>query len=147
MSVLPEIITLVTTTLVGGILKIWGKAAEQRREERAYIMRSSQMQAEIYRQAREFDGGAGFSWTRRTIALIAVFFIIVWPKVVVVFYPDIPVAVASPLIDRGFWPWDVEYTVNSWDLARGGLLITPLDRQLMAAIVGLFFGSEIAKRA
>lgn len=146
MTLVPEMVTMLGGTLLGGLLKISTQVLQNRREEREYLLRAGREQADIYRQAREFRGDSGFSWTRRTIALLAVFFIIVWPKLVVVFYPEIPVAVASPAYDDGFWWWSATYTINQWDWVRGGLMITPLDRQLMAAIVGLFFGSEITKR-
>ena len=47
--------------------------AQQVREQyQRHMMESSMAQANIYREAREFRGDWGFSWTRRTIALLAV---------------------------------------------------------------------------
>ena len=138
-----EIISFGVNTLVGGFLKLSANARENRDQEYKLILQSSLAQANIYKEAREFQGGWGFSWTRRVIAILAVLSIIVLPKIVILYNPDLAIIYGSEIYET--IKNDV-VSQTSWDWAKGALIITPLDTHLMSAIIGLFFGSEIAKR-
>jgi hypothetical protein len=94
-------------------------------------------------QARKFSN-KGFQVTRRVIAIAAVAAIIVWPKIVPVFWPDISVWVSWTEVTNGFLFFTDPKSQVVWR-ELGGLVITPLDTQLLAAIVGMFFGNQISK--
>ena len=86
-----------------------------------------------------------FAWTRRIIALSAVFSIIVLPKLVAVWYPDVSVIVGYTEVQGGFLNWlfgPAEAT--QWKYANG-FVITPLVTHIVSAIVGLYFGAGFTK--
>ena len=94
-------------------------------------------------KARAYDN-KGFQWTRRIIALIAVFFIIVWPKLVPVIF-DVSVFLTWTELSRGFL-FLIEQKEMLVDREIAGVVITPMDTHLMSAIVGLYFGGSLVKK-
>ena len=54
------------------------------------------------KDAREYEN-VGFQWTRRIIALTAIFSIVVLPKVVAIFYPEVAVTVGYTEFRPGFF--------------------------------------------
>ena len=140
-----ELVTMGVGTLIGGFLKLSANAQAERQQYQDFMMESSREQANVYREAREFRGDWGFSWTRRTIAILGVVSVIVLPKLIAVLYPEIGVAYATSIQQR-FLLFGETYPAVSWDHARRMILITPVDTHLISAIIGLFFGSEITKR-
>ena len=93
--------------------------------------------------ARNYDN-KGFQFTRRIIALTAVFFIIAWPKLVPVFF-DTSVYLTWTEFSRGFL-FLVEQKEMTMDKEFFGVVITPLDTHLMSAIIGLYFGGSLVKK-
>jgi hypothetical protein len=80
------------------------------------------------------------------IALAAVFAVIVWPKLVVVFWPEIPVTVGYTEWNPGFLFLTEGKETTTWQ-SLSGLVLTPLDTHLLGAIVGLYFGASMVKNA
>jgi hypothetical protein len=138
-----EMITMLGSTILGWGMTAWSKSMEMRAAREQLIIAKAEAQSQIYDKVRS-SGDKGFHWTRRTIALMAAFFIIAWPKIVVVFWPDIPVVVSWTELTGGFWFFTDAKEVMIWK-ELGGLVITPLDTHLMMAIIGLFFGNQITK--
>lgn len=138
-----EMVTLGVSTVLGAFLKLSANAREERRQEQRQMMEVSLAQANIYKDAREFRGDWGFSWTRRVIAILAVVSIVVLPKLAILYDPNIYVAYATEVYERLNFE---TLPAVSWDWGYAMLMITPLDTHLMSAIIGLFFGSEITKR-
>ena len=86
-----------------------------------------------------------FAWTRRIIALSAVGSIIVLPKLVAVWYPEVGVIVGYTEATGGFWNWLFGPAESvQWRTAQG-FVITPLDTHIVSAIVGLYFGAGFTK--
>ena len=94
-------------------------------------------------KARAFTD-KGFQFTRRIIALTAVFFIIAWPKIVPVFF-DTSVWLTWTEFSRGFL-FLIEKKEIVMDKEFFGVVITPLDTHLMSAIIGLYFGGSLVKK-
>ena len=94
-------------------------------------------------KAREFDN-KGFQWTRRIIALTAVFMIIAFPKLVPVF-TDVNVVLTWTEFEPGFW-FLIDKKEVVMDKVFNGVIITPLDTHLMSAIIGLYFGGSLVKK-
>lgn len=136
-----ELVTLLGSSLLGGVMKIWSKANEARRQERTYMLQTLNAKADIIGQARHYENRE-FQWTRRTIALTAVFFIIAFPKIVAVFMPETAVFFGYAEMSKGFWFFGSEGERIVWEQMHG-LVITPLDMHLLAAIVGLYFGGSL----
>lgn len=134
-----ELITMLFSTILGGVMSIWGQNNKHKAEhQRALVGAVS--------QAREHGKtDVHFAWTRRIIALSAVFSIIVLPKVVAVWYPEVSVVVGYTEVTGGFkeWLFGTQESIQ-WRSAYG-FVITPLDTHIVSAIVGLYFGAGFTK--
>ena len=138
-----EIITMLGSTLLGGLMSMWSQSIKAKQAQQAMLMERAKFQQKAVQSAREYDN-AGFQWTRRIIALTAIFAIVVLPKVVAVFYPEISVTVGYTEFRPGFMFFS-EKEVLKWR-ALQGLVITPLDTNLVGAIVGMYFGGSLVKK-
>tara|TARA_R100001530_G_scaffold13890_1_gene12700 strand:- start:367 stop:798 length:432 start_codon:yes stop_codon:yes gene_type:complete len=138
-----EIITMLGSTLLGGLMSLWSQSIKAKQAQQAMLMERAKFQQKAVQSAREYDN-KGFQWTRRIIALTAIFAIVVLPKVVAVFYPEISVTVGYTEFRPGFLFFS-EKEVLKWR-ALQGLVITPLDTNLVGAIVGMYFGGSLVKK-
>jgi len=121
-----ELITMLFSTILGGVMSIWGQSNKNKAEQHGKT-------------------DTHFAWTRRIIALSAVFSIIVLPKLVAVWYPDVSVIVGYTEVQGGLFDWifNTQESVQ-WQYANG-FVITPLDTHIVSAIVGLYFGAGFTK--
>tara|TARA_Y100000356_G_C11174634_1_gene243311 strand:+ start:93 stop:524 length:432 start_codon:yes stop_codon:yes gene_type:complete len=138
-----EIITMLGSTLLGGLMSLWSQSIKAKQAQQAMLMERAKFQQKAVQSAREYEN-VGFQWTRRIIALTAIFSIVVLPKVVAIFYPDISVTVGYTEFRPGFMFFS-EKEVLKWR-ALQGLVITPLDTNLVGAIVGMYFGGSLVKK-
>ena len=138
-----EMITMLGSSLLGGFMSIWGQSIKAKQEEQKMLLARAETQMSFVEKARTYDN-KGFQWTRRIIALTAVFFIIAWPKLVPVLF-DTPVILTWTEFTQGFL-FLIEKKEVLMDKEFLGLVITPLDTHLMSAIVGLYFGGSLVKK-
>jgi hypothetical protein len=75
-----------------------------------------------------------------------VFAVIIWPKIVPVLFPDVPVVVGYTEWNPGFLFFTEGSESVTWRHMKG-LVLTPLDTHLLSAIVGLYFGASMVKNA
>tara|TARA_R110000744_G_scaffold11085_6_gene33990 strand:- start:1322 stop:1705 length:384 start_codon:yes stop_codon:yes gene_type:complete len=127
-------------------MSIWGQSNKAKGEQNKMLLARANFQADQVNAAR--DAGktdTHFAWTRRLIALSAVFSIIVLPKVVAVWYPDVSVIVGYTEVQGGFgnWLFGPDEAIQ-WKSAKG-FVITPLDTHIVSAIIGLYFGAGFTK--
>jgi hypothetical protein len=137
-----ELVSLLGSSLLGGIMKLHALSAEAKRRERLLTLQALNARFEHIEKARAFQN-RGFQWTRRVIALSAVFSVIVLPKLVAVFAPDIPIQIGYPQLETGTFFWSMDTERLTW-VQLSGIVITPLDTHLLSAIVGLYFGGSLA---
>lgn len=140
-----ELMTMLGSGLLSGVMTLFsqGQKAKQDAFNRAIEGLSAQSKATDV--ARRYEN-KGFQVTRRIIALSAVGAIIVWPKVIAVFWPEIPVTIGYTEWNPGFLFFTEGKELVKWQALKG-LVITPLDTHLLSAIVGLYFGSSMVKNA
>lgn len=134
-----ELITMLASTILGGVMSIWGQSNKNKAEHQKALVGAVS-------QAREHGKtDVHFAWTRRIIALSAVFSIIVLPKVVAVWYPEVSVVVGYTEVTGGLkeWLFGTQESIQ-WRSAHG-FVITPLDTHIVSAIVGLYFGAGFTK--
>lgn len=134
---------MLSSSVLGGILQLWSKSVENRQQEHLLTLEMLTKKAEIVQQARTYSN-KGFQWTRRIIALTAVFFVIAFPKIVAVYHPSVAVHIGYPELSKGFWFFSSDAMKIKWVTMRG-LTITPLDTHLLAAIIGMYFGGSLTK--
>ena len=138
-----EMITMLGSSLLGGFMSIWGQSIKAKQAEQKMLLARGKFQMAEIDKARKYEN-TGFQWTRRIIALSAVFAIIIWPKMVPVFF-DTSVWLTWTEFSRGFL-FLIERKEIVMDKEFFGVVITPLDTHLMSAIVGLYFGGSLVKK-
>ena len=67
-----EIITMLGSTILGGLMSMWSQSIKAKQAQQAMLMERAKFQAKTVKDAREYEN-AGFQWTRRIIALTAIF--------------------------------------------------------------------------
>ena len=134
------------STLLSSVLSIWSQSRKAKEEQQKLLITRGEFEMKAKKQS--LDHGLkdkGFAWTRRIIALISVFAIVVLPKMVAVFYPDVDVTVGYTNWRPGFWFFKEGREVFEW-ITFKGLVITQLDTNLVSAIIGMYFGGSLVKK-
>ena len=141
-----ELITMLFSTVLGAVMSIWGQSMKAKEASNRMLLERANFRKEAVAEARNAGkDDKHFAWTRRLIALSAVFSIIVLPKIVAVWYPEVSVYVGYTEATGGFWNWMFgPDEAIQWKMAQG-FVITPLDTHIVSAIVGLYFGAGFTK--
>ena len=140
-----EIITMLASTVLGGMMSIWAESRKAKAENEKLLITRGEFDMKARKQS--LDHGLkdkGFAWTRRIIALTSVFAIVLLPKLVAVYYPDVDVTVGYTNWQPGFLFFVEGREVFEW-VTFQGLVITQLDTNLVSAIIGMYFGGSLAK--
>ena len=141
-----ELITMLFSTVLGGVMSVIGQNQKNKLEQQKMMLQTASFKADQVNAAR--DAGKNdkhFAWTRRLIALSAVFSIIVLPKLVAVWYPEVTVIVGYTEMNGGLWNWLFGPSESIMWVSARGFVITPLDTHIVSAIVGLYFGAGFTK--
>ena len=141
-----EIITMLGSTLLSSLLSIWSQSRKAKEEQQKLLITRGEFEMKAKKQS--LDHGLkdkGFAWTRRIIALVSVFAIVVLPKMVAVFYPDVDVTVGYTNWNPGFWFFREGREIFE-RIPFQGLVITQLDTNLVSAIIGMYFGGSLVKK-
>lgn len=139
-----ELVTMLGSGLMSGVMTLWSQSMKMRQHQHTMALKALAAQSEAVDKARRYEN-SGFQFTRRIIALMAVFAVIVWPKLVPVLWPELIVTVGYTVWNPGFLFFEGSNEVV-WQTAKG-LVLTPLDTHLMSAIIGLYFGASVVKNA
>lgn len=131
--------------LLSGVMTLWGQSAKAKQDAFQRAIDGLAAQSKATDLARRYEN-KGFQVTRRIIALSAVFAVIVWPKLVAVFWPEVGVTVGYTEWHPGFLFLTEGKETTTWQ-TMSGLVLTPLDTHLLGAIVGLYFGASMVKNA
>ena len=140
-----EIITMLASTVLGGVMSIWAESRKAKAENEKLLITRGEFDVKARKQS--LDHGLkdkGFAWTRRIIALTSVFAIVLLPKLVTVYYHDVEVTVGFTNWRPSFLFSLPEREVFEW-VTFQGLVITQLDTNLVSAIIGMYFGGSLAK--
>lgn len=141
-----EIITMLGSTLLSSLLSIWSQSRKAKAEEQKLLITRGEFDMKTRKQALDHSlKDKGFAWTRRIIALTAIFAIVLLPKLVAVFYPDVDVTVGYTNWRPGFMFFREGREIFEW-VTFQGLVITQLDTNLVSAIIGMYFGGSLVKR-
>ena len=141
-----EIITMLGSTLLSSLLSIWSQSRKAKEEQQKLLITRGEFEMKAKQQSLNHGlKDKGFAWTRRIIALVSVFAIVVLPKMVAVFYPDVDVTVGYTNWNPGFWFFKEGREIFEW-ITFQGLVITQLDTNLVSAIIGMYFGGSLVKK-
>ena len=72
-------------------MSIWSQSIKAKQAEQNMLTAKSRLQQKGFKEAREYK--TKVQWTRRIIALTAVFAIVLLPKLMPIFQPDVSVIV------------------------------------------------------
>ena len=133
------------STVLGGVMSIWSQSIKAKQAEQKMLLQRAEAQTAAFREAREY-GNSGFQWTRRIIALTAIFAIVVLPKVLPLIDPQAQVIVGYTEWKPGFLFFEGKDVMQWVPMAQRGIIITPLDTNLVSAIIGLYFGGSLVKK-
>lgn len=139
-----EIITMLGSTLLSSVLSLWSQRMKAKQDEQKMLITRGEFQLKAVDAARNVEN-VGFQWTRRIIALSSIFAIVILPKLVAVYYPDVDVTVGYTLFQPGFLFFTDSREVFEW-ITFQGLVITQLDTNLVSAIIGMYFGGSLVKK-
>ena len=140
-----EMITMLGSTVLGGVMSIWSQNIKAKQAEQKMLLARAEVQTAAFKEAIEYEN-VGFQWTRRIIALTAIFAIIVLPKILPLVSPDAHVIVGYTEWKPGFLFFEGKDVMNWVPMAHKGIVITPLDTNLVSAIIGLYFGGSLVKK-
>jgi hypothetical protein len=132
------------STLLSSLLSIWSQSRKAKEEQQKLLITRGEFEMKAIKAARDVKD-KGFAWTRRIIALTSIFAIVLLPKLVAVFYPDVAVTVGFTNWNPGFWFFREGRDVFEW-ITFQGLVITQLDTNLVSAIIGMYFGGSLVKK-
>ena len=120
-----EMITMLGSTVLGGVMSIWSQSIKAKQAEQKLLIQRADVQMKGFKEAREY-GNIGFQWTRRIIALTAVFAIVLFPKLLPLIDPEANVIVGYLEFKPGFLFFEGK-DVLKWEyLSARGLVITCL---------------------
>jgi|TARA_A100001011_G_scaffold126970_2_gene133834 hypothetical protein len=140
-----EMITMLGSTVLGGVMSIWSQSIKAKQAEQKLLIQRAEVQTAAFKEAREYEN-VGFQWTRRIIALTAIFAIVVLPKILPLIDPQAQVIVGYTEWKPGFLFFEGKEVMQWVPMAQRGIIITPLDTNLVAAIIGLYFGGSLVKK-
>ena len=140
-----EMITMLGSTVLGGVMSIWSQSIKAKQAEQKMLLQRAEVQTAAFKEAREYEN-VGFQWTRRIIALTAIFAIVVLPKILPLIDPQAQVIVGYLEFKPGFLFFEGKEVMQWIPMASRGIVITPLDTNLVAAITGLYFGGSLVKK-
>ena len=140
-----EMITMLGSTVLGGVMSIWSQSIKAKQAEQKMLLQRAEAQTEAFKEAIEYEN-VGFQWTRRIIALTAIFAIVVLPKILPLVSPDAHVIVGYTEWKPGFLFFEGKDVMQWVPMAHKGIVITPLDTNLVSAIIGLYFGGSLVKK-
>lgn len=141
-----ELITMFSSAILGGVMTLWSMSLKAKAQAHSQLMDKVGIEAKRQDAARTYGGkDEKFSFTRRTLAIMAVFSVIVLPKLAALWGLP-PVTVGYTEFDPGFWFFTEGKDVIKWITATG-FVITPLDTHFCSAVAGLYFGSSTVRNA
>jgi hypothetical protein len=143
MDIPMEMLTFAVSSVWSGILTVASERAKVQSRIFEHQMAKADKQESATDSARKFGG---WHFTRRALALMTVGSVIVWPAFAPAFFPHMDVTIGWTEMTNGFWPFtDPKESVAWHTVTNGGLVITPLMTHMTSAIMGFFFGNQVAK--
>lgn len=144
MSPLPtELITLFASSTLSSVFRLLNFNQKVKRDERlATLLALKSDKPPLNIQRLQYPKGSSLQWTRRVIAFIAIFSVVLLPKLVAIYRPELPIHIGYSQVSPGFFFFGGDVERITWAHLKG-LVITPLDTHLLSAIIGLYFGGSL----
>lgn len=138
-----ELANLLGSSLLGGILQIMGSKAKAQQEQFKMMMDKSKFVAEQQEKSRS-NTNSFFMMTRRIIALVCVFSIVLLPMLAPIFI-DVPIYVQTEVVTGSDWLiFSTESSDTVWKEVDG-IPLLGWHKDVIISIIGLYMGSSISK--
>ena len=132
------------STVLGGVMSIMAQKGQAEAERQKMLMARADFAAKQTDKAREIKD-PHTKHTRRWIALMCVFSIIVVPIVAPIF-TDVNVAYQIVTeADSGWWIFGSSYETSVWKEGNS-IFITNLQSHTIFSIIGLYFGGSLTRK-
>ena len=139
-----ELISMLGSTVLGGVMSIMAQKGQAEAERQKMLMQRANFAAKQTDKARDVKD-AHTKHTRRWIALMCVFSIIVVPIVAPIF-TDVNVAYQIMTeADSGWWIFGEVYETSYFE-AGNTVYITNLQSHTIFSIIGLYFGGSLTRK-
>jgi len=135
-----ELVIALISSVLGAFFRLWSNHQENQRMYYNTLLKAQTQSEKSHKRAMS----AGFEWCKSAVLLLTVFFIVVFPKIVAVFWPQCPVLLTYYEFSSGFLFFTDGHEVLKY-LKADGLLITPLDTNILYAIIGYYFGASVTR--
>jgi len=137
-----EIVTLLGSTVLGGVMKLFSKKMENEKQKHDNMMSALVATQGERQEIREVKNDR-FTWTRRFIAVTVVLSVFVLPKLAP--FLDLGVVYGWTEYSPGFMFFTDGKDELLWhQVQASNIVITPLDTHAAMSIIGLYFGGSIA---
>ncbi len=139
-----ELISMLGSTVLGGVMSIMAQKGQAEAERQKMLMARANFAARQTDKARAVSD-PHTKHTRRWIALMCVFSIIVIPIVAPIFTD---VTVAYQIItemESGWWIFGSSYETSVWKEGNT-IFITSLQSHTIFSIIGLYFGGSLTRK-
>ena len=139
-----ELISMLGSTVLGGIMSIMAQKGQAEQEKQKMLMQRAGFAAKQTDKARNVKD-AHTKHTRRWIALMCVFSIIVVPIVAPIFTDVNVIYQIITEQDSGWWIFGSTYETSIWKEGNS-IFITNLQSHTIFSIIGLYFGGSLTRK-
>ena len=139
-----ELLSMLASTVLGGVMSIMAQKGQAEAEKQKMLMQRAGFAAKQTDKARDVKD-AHTKHTRRWIALMCVFSIIVVPIVAPIF-TDVNVAYQIVTeMESGWWIFGSTYETSYFEQGNT-VFITNLQSHTIFSIIGLYFGGSLTRK-
>ena len=139
-----ELISMLGSTVLGGIMSIQAQKAQAQHEKEKMLMARAEFAAVQTDKARDVKD-PHTKHTRRWIALMCVFSIIVVPIIAPIFTDVNVIYQVTTAVDSGWWIFGDSFETTVWK-EGSGIFITSLQSHTIFSIIGLYFGGSLTRK-
>ena len=139
-----ELLTFIGSGILSATMTLWSMSLKAKAQAAKQQLDLLGVQRGMIADARA-DKSPATQWTKRVLAIMAVFSVIMLPKLAALWGLP-PVTVGYTEFIPGFWFLTDGAEVVKWHTATG-FVITPLDTHFCSAVAGMYFGASTVKNA
>jgi len=139
-----ELISMLGSTVLGGVMSILAQKGQAEQEKQKMLMQRAGFAAKQTDKARDVKD-AHTKHTRRWIAFMCVFSIIVVPIMAPIFTDVNVIYQIVTEADSGWWIFGSTYETSVWKEGNS-IFITNLQSHTIFSIIGLYFGGSLTRK-
>ena len=139
-----ELISMLGSTVLGGVMSIMAQKSQAEAAREKMLMARADFAAKQTDKAREIKD-PHTKHTRRWIALMCVFSIIVVPIIAPIFTDVTVIYQVVTEQSSGWWIFGSSFETTVWKEGTG-IFITSLQSHTIFSIIGLYFGGSLTRK-